>query len=372
MNSKASLKHNTPVFKKDQPDDSWKFRPLPSPAGSYPYHLALKELEPEISDRKIVFHMVGDTGSIRNPDFQYEVAEEMTRQYERANSKEDSPLFLYHLGDIVYTYGEAAKYPQQFFEPYHNYPGHIFAIPGNHDADVNPETEQAYNSLDPFIAAFCSSTQQPIPFSGGSERLSMIQPNVYWTLETPLATIIGLYSNVPKYGVITAEQRDWLIRELHSARVGSPDKALILCLHHAPFSADVNHGSSKAMIEFLEDAFNEAGARPDIVFSGHVHNYQRFEKRYPDGTSIPFIVAGGGGYDELHSLAHRDDHNYTGESPLFDQVRLQNYCDDQHGFLKISIERQDTGLVLSGEFYSISHTQNDTVARLADRFSITI
>jgi hypothetical protein len=46
----------------------------------------------------------------------------------------------------------------------------------------------------------------------------MTQPNVYWTLETPFANIIGLYSNVPEGGEIHQEQFDWFVNELSSAR----------------------------------------------------------------------------------------------------------------------------------------------------------
>lgn len=46
------------------------------------------------------------------------------------------PSFLYHLGDVVYFYGEASNYYPQFYEPYAFYPVPIFAIPGNHDGDI--------------------------------------------------------------------------------------------------------------------------------------------------------------------------------------------------------------------------------------------
>ena len=43
------------------------------------------------------------------------------------------PSFFYHLGDVVYNFGEAAYYYDQFYEPYRNYPAPILGIPGNHD-----------------------------------------------------------------------------------------------------------------------------------------------------------------------------------------------------------------------------------------------
>ena len=33
-----------PVFKLGQPDDNYKYRPLPSPTGKYPYHLNIQDV----------------------------------------------------------------------------------------------------------------------------------------------------------------------------------------------------------------------------------------------------------------------------------------------------------------------------------------
>jgi hypothetical protein len=44
--------------------------------------------------------------------------------------------------------------------------------------------------------------------------MAMTQPNVYWTLATPYATIIGLYTNVPVGGYVDDKQKAWLIKEL--------------------------------------------------------------------------------------------------------------------------------------------------------------
>jgi hypothetical protein len=96
------MKYTTPVIKKDQPDDSFKFRPLPQPVGRYPYHLNLSDVIPGINTDKLVFQMVGDTGSVRKPEAQQGVIDEMIKQFDEG----DRPSFLYHLGDLVYHYGE--------------------------------------------------------------------------------------------------------------------------------------------------------------------------------------------------------------------------------------------------------------------------
>jgi predicted phosphodiesterase len=372
MTDPIVTKYKTPVIKKDQPDDTYKFKALPSPTGSHPYRLSLAQVLPEVNDQRLTFHMVGDTGSIRNPDFQKLVTETMAMQYNTV-SKAHQPQFLYHLGDVVYNFGEAERYCDQFFRPYEQYPGPIMAIAGNHDSDVNPDNPVPYKSLDAFVAAFCDTRPKPIAFSGNAARKSMIQPNVYWTLDTPLAIIIGLNGNVPRYGVITDEQRTWFIGELKNAQMERSRKMLIVCLHQAPYSADTNHGSSVPMIEFLEGVFNETGIRPDIVFSGHVHNYQRFSKRYADGA-VPYIVAGGGGYDELHAIASVGDERFTNANTLFDGVHLEAYSDTKHGFLQVTISRIGSELTLTGEYYTLSHetpADEPPAAVLTDHFKIS-
>jgi predicted phosphodiesterase len=366
----SSLKHTSPVIKKDQPDDSYKFQPLPEPSGSYPYHLSVHDAVTGIADDKMVFHMVGDTGSIRNPGSQKRIAALMAAQY-KAFSGTDKPKFLYHLGDVVYNYGEAQNYYDQFFEPYSVYPGPIFAIAGNHDSDVNPAAAMPYQSLDAFTTVFCDTVSRPVMLSRKIDRKSMSQPNIYWTMDTPLTTIIGLHTNVPKYGVVTREQRDWFIEELRSADMQRPDKAVILCMHHAPYSADINHGASLPMIDFLEGVFEETGIRPDIVFSGHVHNYQRFSKQYDDLTIVPFIVAGTGGFDELHPIALTGNDRFIAEDSRFDGVSLESSCDTRHGFLKISLERDSGGITLTGNYYTVSDEDEHT-AVLTDSFVVKL
>lgn len=369
MTESAPQRHTTPVLKKDQPDDSYKFQPLPEPTGSYPYHLSLNEILPEVATDKLVFHMAGDTGGMRNPDFQQQVALAMASQITPGD--DSSPQFLYHLGDIVYHFGESDFYEEQFFRPYSHYPAPIVAIAGNHDADVNPFNPVPYHSLDAFRAVFCDMQRRPVSFSGETGWKSQTQPNVYWTLQTPLVNIIGLYSNVPKFGMILKEQRDWFINELKTANAARPGKALIICVHHAPFSADTNHGASLFMAEFLDEAFAGAGVLPDIVFSGHVHNYQHFEKVYPSGKVVPFIVAGSGGFDELHSIALTTDERFAAGHPSLKDVELKHYCETRHGFLKVEIEKMKGSLALTVNYYTLTAELTSEVT-LEDRFTVNV
>jgi predicted phosphodiesterase len=362
-----------PVFKLSAIDDQEKFKPLPAPTGKHPYHLDIEKLITDLPEKQMVFHMAGDTGSLKSPDFQRFVAAEMGRQYHEAASPEEKPQFMYHLGDVVYNFGQAAEYYDQFFYPYQHYPGPVFAIAGNHDADVDPSDPVRPNTLDAFGSVFCATERKSIALAGDTGYKSNTQPNVYWTLQTPLADFIGLYSNVPKFGTITPEQQDWFINELKTSALNGNNKAMIVCIHHSPYSADTNHGSSIHMQAFFNDAFETAGVKPDVVFSGHVHDYQRFNKTYPDGKVLPFIVAGAGGYADLHKLAQPGDPEFPDDSKLLDDVILQNYCDDAHGFLKIKIKKEIEGLTLTGEYYTIPRElDNDGKAALYDTFEVKI
>jgi hypothetical protein len=105
------------------------------------------------------------------------------------------------------------------------------------------------------------------------------------------------------------------------------------------------------MMALLDGSFREADVFPDIVFSGHVHNYQRFSKNYPGSKIIPYIVSGAGGYADLHKLAAPGEYDFPDDSCLLDNVELENYCDDAHGFLKIELEKNQGKIIIKGEYY---------------------
>jgi hypothetical protein len=93
--------------------------------------------------RKISFHAVGDTGAARVDSFQTaaqaianeaSVADAMAADAQAAGPA--GPAFFFHLGDVVYNFGEAQYHYDQFYEPFRAYDRPIFAIPGNHDGMV--------------------------------------------------------------------------------------------------------------------------------------------------------------------------------------------------------------------------------------------
>lgn len=340
---------NRIATKRHAPHGNQRFHPLPSPVGNAPYHLSLdrvlspNEIQKIVDNKSITFHCVGDTGGVKSPEFQKLVTDGL-------ESTEAS--FFYHLGDVVYYNGESEKYFDQFYDPYQYYTKPIMAIPGNHDGDPLPSTGES--SLEAFVRNFCSTSTDITKDAGEVHKSPMIQPNVYWTLEAPFVTIVGLYTNVPEGGEVHQEQIDWFENELEKAE---KNKALIVSLHHPVFSIDRMHSGSQAMLDLLDNAFEKTNVIPDAVFTAHVHNYQRFTRIYSSNNGngrnrkqVPFIVAGAGGYWNLHWM-QPDVKTMTlpEKLPDRDDVVLEKYCDDHHGFMRINV----TSDKLIGEYYTV-------------------
>ncbi len=332
-----------------------RFQPLPPPLGEPPYHYDLETALPGISqvaaqNGRIIFHTVGDTGGIKHPEYQRAVAAALKQDLNLP--PERRPSFFYQLGDVVYYNGEHDQYYDQFYEPYDNYNAPIFSIPGNHDGDPIDDTQ---TSLDGWVAYFMTSSPQVDPASHDAPRVTMSQPNVYFTLLCPYATIIGAYTNVPEHGSVDSIQQQWWTNEFANA---PQDKALVACLHHPIYSFDDHHSGSPHMADFLQHAINDSRRVPNIVLTGHVHNYQRIERSIIDSAPTPFLVAGNGGYYHLHGM-----NTDVGATDDTTGAHLISSDHQNHGYVTLTVDA-DT---ISGNMTAIG-TSGD-VNPQADQFS---
>jgi acid phosphatase type 7 len=313
------------------------YQPLPRPLGLAPYHYSLTDHFPTTGDniqtaKKMVFHVMGDTGGVQDGEFQNDVAEQMIAQISNSAT---SPQFCYHVGDVVYFTGLHDDYYAQFYEPYSHYTPPILAIPGNHDGEVDDPSIQT--SLDGWVDYFMQATPDVDPISKDAPRVGLSLPNVYWTLLTPFATFVGLYTNVPEGGSIDSVQQQWVTNEFATA---SKDLPLIFALHHPIYSFDVYHSGSAKMADVLENAIRDTGRVPNLVLTGHVHDYQRIEQKIaPDGPT-PFIVTGNGGYHNLHSI-----HSQPGDSAPDTGAVLKYGQDKAWGFMTVTIDRKTISAV---------------------------
>jgi hypothetical protein len=320
------------------------FQPLPPPTGQAPYRLDLASIIPDhVAAMKkaggMSLHLIADTGGVLDPTPQELVAAGMITDAAIAGPY-GKPAFAYHCGDVIYFDGQASRYYAQFYLPYEYYPLPILGVPGNHDGDIydNGVIVDNVPSLTAFMQNFCAATPGThTPEAMDIPRTAMTQPNCYFTLETPYATFIGLYDNVPEGGVVQQDQRDWFAGEMKAA---AEDKPIIVAMHHPIHSLDAYNSGSKVMQEVLTEAETASGRRAHMVFAGHVHNYQRFTITEADGSAKPFIVAGFGGYHNLSRMQSVDGQPPTVPLTPPDQpdVTLNAYIDDRFGFLRLEID----------------------------------
>src|SRR5271155_3301626 len=258
----------------------YPFQPLPPANGPAPYRFDLSQLLSaddlaKIANGVLVFHTVGDTGDYRDSGPQDLVAQMMT-QDAQSLADDQKPAFYYHLGDVVYFAGDIDKYGANFYETYKDYPIFIVAIPGNHDCQPDDPQDGPVDPnkypLDGFVQNFMSTNPAQLgSLKTGSNRTQTDLPYVYWTFNTPFATIIGLFSNVGEdEGEIHKDQIDWFHGELAAA---DPAIALIVAVHHPPFSGDVDLSGSSEVSTVLFDSFKATNVYPNLILSGHVHNY---------------------------------------------------------------------------------------------------
>lgn len=355
------------------------FQPLPTPNGSPPFRFDLSELlHPDevhkiVADGTLVFHSVGDTGDERGKEMDF-VAAMMTTDYD-ASPEGQAPAFFYHLGDVVYFAGDIDKYGECFYETYAEYPALIVAIPGNHDCQPDDPQDgpidPAKKPLDGFVQNFMSKDPTQLgSLKTTSSRTQMNLPNVYWTFTTPFATIIGLFSNVSETEAeLHQDQIDWFKGELKAA---DPHKALIVTIHHPPFSGDTEHSGSTVSEQVLRESFAATGVYPHLVLSGHVHNYQRFTMTEQVGgksIAVPCLVSGNGGYSNLGKLQKVRGAYPQAPLQLTDTLRLEQYDQANFGFLRFEVTKDQ----IVGTYFSAPYAEALTPqTRQMDKFTINL
>jgi hypothetical protein len=333
--------------------------PFPAPRGGVEPVLTLAEVwGPALGPAKvqaiaaagqIAFHSVGDTGSVKGPASESIVAD--AAQADLAGSPAKAvPAFFFHLGDVVYSFGEAQYYYDQFYAPWRTYQAPILGLAGNHDGVVY-RTDPA-PTLDAWLQNFCATAPVMTPEAGGLIRTAMTQPGAFYTFDAPFVRILAVYSNVLEDpGVLSTEggkrptlndsQVAFLTAALTRCKAEKYAGAVVIAVHHPPYTAGNTHGGSPRMLEDLDAAATAADFWPHAVFSGHAHNYQRFTRTLNPGTSgetnVAYLVAGCGGHGldgirKLNGVAIRVP--YIVDNTL----TLENYEGTHYGFLRVTVD----------------------------------
>jgi len=349
------------------------------------------------SAKSITFQMIGDSGATATRTFgaMIKVADAVTNDF-HTSTPANRPSFLFHLGDVVYNFGEALYYYDQFYDPYRDYPAPIFAIPGNHDSFVLPQTPAGQEPLTIFQRQFCNPQLVVTPEAGSLHRTAMTQPGVYFALDAPYVRIIGLFSNaLEDPGVISSQtsltaaaapvgkkkggagkgnagsaktwpnvpdyQLAFLTAQLQNIKTSGYTGAVILAMHHPPFTYGTPAGGSSGgkhygcplMLAEIDNICKTAGVYPHAVISGHAHNYQRYTRGLNlagKNYTVPFIICGDSGHnvDGLVKSSFGStpkepgdniDVSYLDSSTVFTPTTLKLNKHDQKnsGYLRVSV-----------------------------------
>jgi len=312
------------------------------------------------SSGSIVFHSIGDSGGVKEPAHQFHVADALTADLAQKTFSNGRPAFLFHLGDVVYYFGQEVYYFDQFYDPYRDYDAPIFAIPGNHDGVMYPKEPISF-SLEPFWNNFCSKTPGHVAEAQGCARTTMTQPSVYFTLDAPFVKIIGLYSNTSEsVGTLhgpnnDAQQLTFLASQLQAAatqRKQGDVRALVIAVHHPPFTGSVDHFPSPDMLKDIDAACTAASIMPDLVLSGHSHLYERYN-RTVSGHQIPYAVAGNGGFYNLAGFKKGQNGKppspgVTGTDGQGNPLTLKAFSESTFGFLRMTADAKSIVLEAVG------------------------
>ncbi len=362
VDNTSSQYYNSPYYKQHQN----QVQPIPKPVVDPPRMNLADVLGDAMvqaiqSARQISFHSTGDTGAAISAHLVDEesVGDRMAADVQAGGAT--APAFFFHLGDVVYYFGEHQYYYDQFYDPFRGYDRPIFAIPGNHDAVVygDSATSKAPPTLEAFLRNFCASKPGASPDAGGLMRSVMTQPGVYFTLDAPMVSIIGLYSNVLEGpGVISSQGKKYPVSDaqlgflqaelqrLKPARAAG-ERAIIIAVHHPPLSADAKHGGSTGLSNDIDQACKNAGLWPDAVFSGHAHLYQRFTRRVAN-QEIPYVVCGSGGYN-----AKANPMEKTPKAPFTQgDVTLEIDPVIEYGYLTVTVDMTSAAKKLTIAFNS--------------------
>ena len=144
----------------------------------------------------------------------------------------------------------------------------------------------------------------------------------------------------------------------------------MLAVHHPPYSLDGVHGGYPDIGDAIDRAARASGRTPDIVFSGHVHSYQRFTRTIQK-REIPYIIVGAGGYAHNAKALHkvqRDANKKPPKTPYKTTVQgvtLASYNETEPGFMRITVNKES----LTGEYFLVPF-EGDPPAKPADAFTL--
>jgi len=397
--------------------------PIPTDPPDDELRLRMKDIDPDesrtIKQRGAMgFHALGCSGFYQNQEPGKRVAAAMAAQISQPRfykgTRDAVPAsFLFHLGDLAYkdvdptnveAKDQALIYNAQFYAQYTKYSREVFAIPGNHDGKFSKH--QTKSGIVHFQENFCDPHRGLSADNKTDDRKAMCQPYPYWRLETPITTIIGLYTNDINGGQLddpaseANPQYRWLVKTLTEIKERTERKALVLALHYPPYSGGANfrergdpnlgptqrRGRVEPLAVLLRRAYQESNQYPDIVLSAHAHLYQRITYQHADGRQIPYLIVGSGGHPPIENLFETCTKGELerkpaplqlilppgSDLPKGDTASVVAYNDADFGFVRVTVDVSK--MRLTGEFFTAfrSGADPELTPTVADSFVLDL
>ena len=251
-------------------------------------------------DGKTVFSATGTARKAANQPYRFVVfgdcgqnnAEQKAVAYQTFQAKPD---FVFITGDIVYNRGRVSEYRTKYFPIYNADEASIgvgaplsrsipfMASPGNHDIlhpDMNatPDTmAYFYYWSQPLNGPISTVGAKNTPDMTGTDENQKAFLSAAGDTYPRMANFSFDYGNAhwtvldanPYVDWTDAKLREWVEKDLASAKSATWK---FVGFHQPGFNSSKNHFSEQQM-RLLADVFEKGGV--NVVFNGHVHNYQR-------------------------------------------------------------------------------------------------
>jgi 3',5'-cyclic AMP phosphodiesterase CpdA len=136
------------------------------------------------------------------------------------------------------------------------------------------------------------------------QRFPELNNNRYYSVRAANALILALDSSLDQPG---GPQEQWLLKKLDN--IPTDVDFVFLMFHHPPYTSSSGmfgsghsaRSTEQHLAKLLEERQTRVRAQ-FIVFSGHVHNYERFKH-----GGVTYFVSGGGGAHAYPIARNRDD-----------------------------------------------------------------
>ncbi len=265
--------------------------------------------------------VLGDSGTSASSRFnKYHNAQTKVRDaFIKFNNQADLDMILM-LGDNTYWYGKDKEYTKGLFKPYARQlsAAPVFPVLGNHDAgyqkDLHGYSSHSYPlARGPYYDAFTlpsrgelggmpSGSEAYYSFDYGAAHFLMLDS--YDSHEQKLSPDESLANVVEPHLTTNNRMIAWLKADLEAFVKAHPDPStrpwLIAVFHHPVHTlqiesaeAELNNFWKRWMQSYVIPLLEEYGT--DIVFSGHVHRYERSKPLPLNKPHTTYIVLGSSG-----------------------------------------------------------------------------